>query len=59
MCPFAGKRTRYLATPMGAETTSPYWYEFNGWSYAIAVMQASPLSPGQQAVVVLFSLACG
>jgi len=35
----SGKRTRYLATPMGAETTSPYWYEFNGWSYAIAVMQ--------------------
>jgi hypothetical protein len=35
-----GTTTRFLTTPYGAETTSPYWYpNINGWSYLMAVVQ--------------------
>jgi uncharacterized protein len=32
--------TRFLSTPYGSETTSPFWYpNINGWSYLMAVVQ--------------------
>lgn len=35
-----GKLTRILSTPVGAETTGPYWYpNINGFSYITAVIQ--------------------
>jgi hypothetical protein len=35
-----GSLTRFLTTPYGSETTSPYWYpNINGWSYLMAVVQ--------------------
>ncbi|OYY31423.1 MAG: hypothetical protein B7X69_06525 [Sulfurovum sp. 39-42-12] len=35
-----GSLSRVFATPKGAETTSPFWYEnVNGWAYMTAVTQ--------------------
>ena len=35
-----GSLTRILSTPIGAETTSPFWYtNVNGWGYLTAVTQ--------------------
>ena len=35
-----GSLTRFLTTPYGSETTSPYWYpNINGWAYLTAVVQ--------------------
>ncbi|MEA3522124.1 MAG: DUF839 domain-containing protein [Campylobacterota bacterium] len=35
-----GALTRTLTTPVGAETTSPFWYaDINGWGYMTAVTQ--------------------
>jgi hypothetical protein len=31
--------TRIGATPMGSETTSPYWYNIGDWSYMMFVVQ--------------------
>jgi hypothetical protein len=31
--------TRIAATPMGSETTSPYWYTIGNWSYMTFVVQ--------------------
>jgi len=31
--------TRIAATPMGSETTSPYWYTIGNWSYMMFVIQ--------------------
>lgn len=36
----SGSLTRILSTPLGAETTSPFWYtNINGWGYMTAVTQ--------------------
>ena len=36
----SGSLTRILSTPVGAETTSPFWYtNINGWGYMTAVTQ--------------------
>lgn len=35
----AGTATRFLATPYGAEVTSPMWYDLDGWSYLMLVIQ--------------------
>ena len=31
--------TRIASTPMGSETTSPYWYTIGNWSYMTFVVQ--------------------
>jgi hypothetical protein len=31
--------TRIASTPMGSETTSPYWYTIGDWSYMMFVVQ--------------------
>ena len=35
----AGQLTRIAATPMGSETTSPYWYTIGSWMYMTYVVQ--------------------
>lgn len=36
----SGNLTRIMSTPIGAETTSPFWYtNVNGWGYMTAVTQ--------------------
>jgi hypothetical protein len=39
-----GALTRVASTPMGAETTSPYWYSIGDWSYMAYIVQ-HPSSP--------------
>ena len=34
-----GAMTRVASTPMGAETTSPYWYSIGDWSYMAYIVQ--------------------
>ena len=34
-----GEMKRIFSTPYGSETTSPFWYTINGWSYLGAVTQ--------------------
>jgi secreted PhoX family phosphatase len=52
-----GSFTRTFATPLRAETTSPFWYEnINGWSYMTAVTQHPGVATeelGQSSVGVL------
>jgi hypothetical protein len=52
-----GSFTRTFATPLGAETTSPFWYDnINGWSYMTAVTQHPDTTTeelGQSSVGVL------
>jgi hypothetical protein len=33
------KLIRIAATPLGSETTSPYWYTIGEWSYMMFVVQ--------------------
>jgi hypothetical protein len=41
---YTGAMTRVASTPVGAETTSPYWYTIGDWSYMSYIVQ-HPQSP--------------
>ena len=41
---YTGALTRVASTPVGAETTSPYWYSIGDWSYMAYIVQ-HPSSP--------------
>lgn len=49
-----GSLTRVISTPLGAETTSPFWYpDVNGWGYMTAVTQHPDYDNQQSSVGVL------
>ncbi len=49
-----GSLTRVVSTPIGAETTSPFWYpDVNGWGYMTAVTQHPDFDEQRSSIGVL------